>query len=359
MLDCIKHLTVDAYMIVKAFITYRDAPDGPIAYFANLSSPSNLLRSSFYALQTLLGDFCLVRRYYYYHSRFDVHDTISQIYRCSVVWQHNIRIIILPILFWISCAGKRIILWIRYKGWRTCSKLVTGVGSLISHSKVSSEGQVFSIVKWVAVFFATTLSTNVICTCTSSYWNPISYIDLMYSALIAFRIWSVDRAGRKYRETESTLKPVLAIVIESGAIYSASLMILLVIFFSHSWAYFILPQAVSSFHNFTNHSSSWTWIDNPNHCEIVHAFTYSIVLLTWCVGNCVQHDLCTDGPLLGLAKWWPEPFFPDDSPLQSATGSTGSTSESLLAVNRSEHKHFHRRWIPVNGYYRYPVKLQE
>ena len=42
------------------------------------------------------------------------HDTISQIYRCSVVWQHNIRIIILPILFWISCAGKRIILWIRY-----------------------------------------------------------------------------------------------------------------------------------------------------------------------------------------------------------------------------------------------------
>ena len=72
MLDCVKHLTVDAYMIVKAFITYRDAPGGPIAYFANLSSASNLLRSSFYALQTLLGDFCLVRRYCYYHSRFDV-----------------------------------------------------------------------------------------------------------------------------------------------------------------------------------------------------------------------------------------------------------------------------------------------
>ena len=34
------------------------------------------------------------------------HDTISQIYRCSVVWQHNIWIITLPILLWISCAGK-------------------------------------------------------------------------------------------------------------------------------------------------------------------------------------------------------------------------------------------------------------
>ena len=270
-------------MIVKAFITYWDAPDGPIAYFANLSSLSNL-RSSFYALQTLLGDFGLVRRYCYYHSRFDVHDTISQIYQCSVVWQHNIWIIILLILFWISCAGKQIILWICYKGWWTCSKLVTGVCSLISHSKVLYEAQVFSIVKWVAVSFTTTLSTNVICTCTSSYWNPISYIDFMYSALIAFCIWSVDWAGEKYCETESTLKPVLAIVIKSGAIYSVSLIILLIIFFSHSWAYFILPQAVSSFHNVTNHSSSWTWIDNPNHCEIVHAFTYSIILLTWCVG---------------------------------------------------------------------------
>ena len=345
-------------MIVKAFITYWDAPDGPIAYFANLSSLSNL-RSSFYTLQTLLGDFGLVRRYCYYHSRFDVHDTISQIYQCSVVWQHNIWIIILLILFWISCAGKQIILWIHYKGWWTCSKLVTGVCSLISHSKVLYEAQVFSIVKWVTVSFTTTLSTNVICTCTSSYWNPISYIDFMYSALIAFCIWSVDWAGEKYCETESTLKPVLAIVIKSGAIYSVSLIILLIIFFSHSWAYFILPQAVSSFHNVTNHSSSRTWIDNPNHCEIVHAFTYSIILLTWCVGHCVQHDLCMGGPLLGMAKWWPEPFFPDDSLLQLATGSTSSTSESLLAVNQSEHKHFHHRWIPVNRYYRYPVKLQE
>ena len=62
MFDCVKHLTVEACMIVKAFITYRDAPGGPIGHLANLSSASNLLRSSFYALQTLLGDFCLVRK---------------------------------------------------------------------------------------------------------------------------------------------------------------------------------------------------------------------------------------------------------------------------------------------------------
>ena len=35
-----------------------------------------------------------------------VHDTISQIYRCSIVWEHNIWIIILPTMLWISCASK-------------------------------------------------------------------------------------------------------------------------------------------------------------------------------------------------------------------------------------------------------------
>ena len=100
--------------------------------------------------------------------------------------------------------------------------------------------------------------------------RPISFINLTCSAIIAFRIWSVDRAYGKYRETKSTLKPVLAVVIESGAIYSAFLTILLVIYLSHSWAHYILSQAVSSFAMApTDHSSSRTWIDNPNHCEIV------------------------------------------------------------------------------------------
>ena len=60
MLDYFKHLTIDVYRCVKAFITYQGVPGGTMAYLANLSSASNLLRSSFYVLQTLLGDFCMV-----------------------------------------------------------------------------------------------------------------------------------------------------------------------------------------------------------------------------------------------------------------------------------------------------------
>ena len=182
------------------------------------------------------------------------------------------------------------------------SSLVTGVSFLISDSKISPEAQVFSLAKWLAAFFAATLATNVICTCTSSYWDPISFIDPTHSAMIAFRIWFVDRACGKYSETKSTLKPVLAVVIESGAIYSASLTILLAIYLSDSLAYLILSQAVSSFHYGTYHSSSWTCIDELNHCEILHTFMYSIVWLTWYVGHRVQHDHCTNGPLRGLAK---------------------------------------------------------
>ena len=156
-----------------AFTTYRNTPGGPMAHVTNVSSATYLLRSTFYVLQTLLGDSCLVRKYHHTIThRYVVHDTISQIYRCSVVWQHNIWIIILPILLWISCAGKWATLWIRNRGWRTCSNSVTGVGFIISYSRASESpelAQVFSFTGWVAAFLAATLATSVICTCTSSY----------------------------------------------------------------------------------------------------------------------------------------------------------------------------------------------
>ena len=87
------------------------------------------------------------------------------------------------------------------------------------------------------------------------YSTPFLDLAFAYSGMIAYRIWSVDRACGKYHNSKSTLMPVLVVVIESGAIYSASLTILLVIYLSHSLAYFIFVHAVSSFHKGTYHSS--------------------------------------------------------------------------------------------------------
>ena len=266
--------------------------------------------------------------------------TVTQSYGNTIYWW----------LYYRSCFGYLALVSVLYYESVTKDELtfflisVTGVGVIISFSKVSPEAQVFSLTRWIAAFYATTLATNVICTCTSSYWDTTFFVDFTYSAMIAFRIWSVDRDGGKYRETKSTLKPVLAIIIESGAIYSTFLTILLAVYLSHNWVSFILSLAVSSFHNGTNHSISWTWIDDPNHCEIVHTFIYLIVWLTWYVGNCVQHDHCTGGPLLSLAKMVARTV-PPWRLSKSATGNASSASK----VDRNKRNYYHCRWIAVNG----------
>jgi len=184
------HLVTDAYRIMDTFVNFRSKDGGPIAYINALGSPTYLLKSTVYALQTLIGDSCII-------------------YRCFIVWQRNIWVILLPLLLLVSC-------------------IVTGAGVLTNFSRISPNTEVFSLTKWVATFFTMSLATNVICT-----------------VLISFRIWSVDRATGTCRQSESTLRPVLAVVVESGAIYSASLVALLATFLSHSWAQYIVIDAVT------------------------------------------------------------------------------------------------------------------
>ena len=136
------------------------------------------------------------------------HDTIPQIYRCSVVWQHNIWIITLPILLWISCAGKWPILRTRFKAkeWRTRSNLATGVGVIISYSKASSSARVFSFVGWTTSFFATTLATNVICTCTSfsAFQTDPPHLPLL--TFIRVQLWSRSGSGLSIGPIRSIVK---------------------------------------------------------------------------------------------------------------------------------------------------------
>lgn len=83
----------------------------------------------------------------------------------------------------------------------------------------------------------------------------------------------MDHAAGKFRASKSTLRPVLAVVVESGAIYSASLTALLAVYLSHSWAHFIILDAVTPI-------------------IVSHRF-YSVApgaSLNFYVGDCVQHD---------------------------------------------------------------------
>lgn len=76
--------------------------------------------------------------------------------------------------------------------------------------------------------------------------DPITECSISFNAvLIVFRIWSVDRAAGKFRQTKSSLKPAIAAVVESGLIYSVSLVCLLAVYLSGSWAHFIILDALT------------------------------------------------------------------------------------------------------------------
>jgi len=52
--------------------------------------------------------------------------------------------------------------------------------------------------------------------------------NLLATVALAYRIWKVDRESATLRQERSTLRPVLAVVIESGAIYSMVLILALI-----------------------------------------------------------------------------------------------------------------------------------
>ncbi|KZP27847.1 hypothetical protein FIBSPDRAFT_1039852 [Athelia psychrophila] len=186
----IMHFSVDAYRLMAAFITHRDAPGGPVTYLNALANPTYLFKSIVYIIQTLLGDACMI-------------------YRCWIIWQKKHWIVALPCLLLLSCAA-------------------SGVGVIVSFSRVGPTTQVYEFAGWVSSFFSLTLATNTIST-----------------ILIVFRIWSVDRAAGKFRQTKSSLKPVISAVVESGLIYSISLVCLLAAYLPGTWAHFIILDALT------------------------------------------------------------------------------------------------------------------
>ena len=68
-----------------------------------------------------------------------------------------------------------------------------------------------------------------------------------YSALLAYRIWKTNTLATKWQANRQ-LSPALRVVIESGAIYSMSLVVALVTFIIHSPGHFIVLDIVSAYY---------------------------------------------------------------------------------------------------------------
>ncbi|KAJ6614865.1 hypothetical protein B0H10DRAFT_2042926, partial [Mycena sp. CBHHK59/15] len=167
------HWIVNVYRGYQAFLIF---PEGPVTFYNTLSLSSYTAKNVAYATLTLVADGFAT-------------------YRCYVVWNRNWKIGGVPGLLLLSTTA-------------------AGYGTTYVFTTVQPGNVIFlaTIVPWITTWISLTLSSNVVCTC-----------------LIGFRIIktqqalkNVSRVGRGNR-----LMSTLIIIVESAAIYSATLIALI------------------------------------------------------------------------------------------------------------------------------------
>jgi len=186
------HMATNFSRIVLAFIIHADAPGGPTSFFNELSNFTQMFGSTLYVMQTLLGDALVL-------------------YRCFLVWERKLWIIAFPSILLLGSTA-------------------TGVGILYSFDKVVPQADIFVVQlgHWITSFFSMTFATNVICT-----------------ALVAYRVWSLNRTRKHMSFRHRALRPALVLIVESGAMYSATLLALLILYNVDSWFQYVVLDSVS------------------------------------------------------------------------------------------------------------------
>ncbi|KAK0430728.1 hypothetical protein EV421DRAFT_243306 [Armillaria borealis] len=165
------HLILDIVRAVEAFV---DTDGTALDYYSNLSNPLQAAKTAIYVILTLVGDG-------------------FAIYRCYVVWNRK----------WYIIPGPLLLL---------CGTGVGGFGATVAFSQAAPGTEVFlpDIVPWITSFISMTLCTNVVCT-----------------SLIAYRILSIQRAVRGLTQV-NTARSALMMILESAAVYSASVVSLMI-----------------------------------------------------------------------------------------------------------------------------------
>ncbi|KAI9569055.1 hypothetical protein HD554DRAFT_2322039 [Boletus coccyginus] len=176
------HMLVDIVRLDGGLV--KDAntfPGGPVAFFADVSEPTFVIKNAIYTLQILLGDGVVI-------------------YRCYVVWQ-SFWSIILPSMLW-------------------CSVAVTGVGSVYSCSQATNDTNIFAkeTAQWITAFYASTLAAN-----------------LLSSGLLAYRIWTIER---------NVGLVLLRVLVDAALLYSATLSAALICFVNASNGQYVVLDMI-------------------------------------------------------------------------------------------------------------------
>jgi hypothetical protein len=168
------HILTDAVRLVYAFKSTLTGDlvavvDGSDLYYANVSSVLSVVKTSVYLLITVLFDAFIL-------------------YRCFIIWDRNLFVIILPFLIFLADVG-------------------TGIAAVQGLSQLTRSDSIFieKEEKISKAFFSSTVAVNGMC-----------------SLLIAYRVWARQNPVRDSRKAFSLAKEA-AIVVESAAIYFVTL----------------------------------------------------------------------------------------------------------------------------------------
>jgi hypothetical protein len=124
-----------------------------------------------------------------------------------------------------------------------CYKL--GVATHNSNSHGGAE--IFEFAQWINGFFSMSLATNVTGTgmCKNLMWTfNLTKTTLISQGLLAFRIWRINQTTSEFRETGFML-PVFRVVVDTGLMYTVTLLVTLVVFEAKSNAQTICLDIVS------------------------------------------------------------------------------------------------------------------
>ncbi|PFH46945.1 hypothetical protein AMATHDRAFT_95755, partial [Amanita thiersii Skay4041] len=194
------HVCVGLARGIFAFIQSKDEPLGALGYYAKIWLPISIFKQALYATNNVP-----------FTQKSIVADGL--VYRCYVVWGFRWRVVVLPLIMLLATT--------------LCAYL-----AVYNFSQIHEGENVFAskIAEWGTALFSLSLATNVTVT-----------------TLIASRIWWISREantvlGKKHGQKYN--KAVI-IIVESGAIYSISLLTLLVLYCVKSNAQYIVYDALA------------------------------------------------------------------------------------------------------------------
>ncbi|KAK0462514.1 uncharacterized protein EV420DRAFT_1265381, partial [Desarmillaria tabescens] len=184
------HVACHLRFVLDAFI-YSNGE--PIDTFQDMPYPVNVMQLVTFVAQTFMGD-CIL------------------LYRCWVIYERRWMVVICPVIMCIAETG--------------CGIAGVCIETSLSHDSIITDPSIFPL---IITHQSLTLATNVITT-----------------SLIVHRIWTVHSAVRQFASSikNHPLRNALVVVIESAAVYTASAVVLLIVYAIGSDALYVVTGTV-------------------------------------------------------------------------------------------------------------------